>query len=39
MVLATMTRLRLGSARNVAVIVLWRYSDPTVMTPIARVSR
>ena len=36
---APMTWTRLGVARNVEVTVLWRYSEPIVMTPMARVSR
>ena len=39
MTLANMTLARLGVASKVPVIVLWRYSEPTVSTPMARVSR
>ena len=38
-ILATITRIRRGVARNVAVIVLCRYSEPMPMTPIASVIR
>ena len=39
MTFAAITWTRLGVARNVEVTVLWRYSDPIVMTPMARVRR
>src|SRR5450631_4146291 len=34
-----MTRTRLGVARNVLVIVMWRYSEPIDITPTVSVSR
>jgi len=39
MILATITCTRRGLVRNVLVIVLCRYSDPMVITPMARVRR